>query len=45
MFLHEGREVRFCCNDCVKEFKKEPAKYLALLDAAAAGKALPTTDD
>jgi hypothetical protein len=42
---HEGREVRFCCADCVKEFKENSAKYLALLDAAAAGKALPATDD
>lgn len=31
---HEGREVRFCCKNCVKDFKKEPAKYLKLLDDA-----------
>lgn len=33
---YEGREVRFCCRDCVDEFKKDPAKYTAKLDAAAA---------
>ena len=34
---HEGREVRFCCKECVKTFKDDPAKYLALLDKAASG--------
>lgn len=29
------RLVRFCCDGCVDDFKKEPAKYLKLLDAAA----------
>lgn len=33
------RLVRFCCNDCVKDFNEAPAKYLALIDAAAAKKA------
>jgi YHS domain-containing protein len=31
---HEGREIRFCCGNCVQEFKKDPAKYLKLLDEA-----------
>ena len=31
---HEGREVRFCCKDCVADFKKDPKPYLAKLDAA-----------
>lgn len=29
------REIRFCCKSCVKKFNKEPAKYIAKLDAAA----------
>lgn len=29
------REVRFCCKGCLKKFSKDPAKYLAKLDAAA----------
>lgn len=31
-----ARLVRFCCKDCVNDFKKEPAKYLKLIDEAAA---------
>ena len=34
VYDHEGREVRFCCKNCVKDFKKEPAKYLKKLDDA-----------
>jgi hypothetical protein len=29
------RRVLFCCEGCVDDFKKEPAKYLAKLDEAA----------
>jgi hypothetical protein len=36
------RLVRFCCKDCVKDFEKEPAKYLAKLDDASAAKAKST---
>ncbi len=32
----EGREVRFCCTPCIKAFHEDPAKYLAILDEAAA---------
>jgi hypothetical protein len=32
------RLVRFCCKDCARDFRKDPAKYLALIDAAAAKK-------
>ena len=35
------RLIRFCCKDCVKDFKKDPAQYLKILDDAAAGKAKP----
>ena len=31
--------VRFCCKDCVKDFKKEPAKYLKMITDAAAKQA------
>lgn len=30
------RFVRFCCKDCVADFNKEPAKYLTMIDRAAA---------
>lgn len=31
-YVHEGRLIRFCCKDCIKDFKKEPAKFLKVLD-------------
>ena len=33
------RLVRFCCKDCIKDFNKEPAKFLKQIDEAAAAKA------
>ena len=39
------RLVRLCCNMCVPKFKKDPAKYLKLIDEAAAKKpATPATE-
>lgn len=32
-FVHEGREVRFCCAGCVDKFKKDPAGYWSKIDA------------
>jgi len=32
---HEGTEVRFCCNGCVKKFNADPAKFLAKLGKKA----------
>jgi hypothetical protein len=39
IYKQEGkpdRLVKFCCKQCIGKFKKDPAKYLAKLDAAAA---------
>jgi len=33
------RLVRFCCKDCIKDFKQDPEKYLHKIDAAVAAKA------
>lgn len=33
-FVHEGREVKLCCKSCLKDFKKEPAKFIAKIEAA-----------
>src|SRR5260221_2356868 len=33
------RLIRFCCKDCLKDFNENPAKYLKMLDDAAAAKA------
>ncbi len=32
------RLVRFCCKMCIPKFKKDPAKYLKLIDEAATTK-------
>lgn len=32
-YLHEGRLVRFCCAGCIAGFEKDPAKFIAALDA------------
>ena len=32
-FIYKGREIRVCCEGCVKDFKKEPEKYLKLIEA------------
>jgi hypothetical protein len=34
VFTYEGREVKLCCEGCLKDFKKNPAKYLKKMDAA-----------
>ncbi|MEE2883004.1 MAG: hypothetical protein VYD70_04695 [Planctomycetota bacterium] len=31
-FVHEGRQVRFCCRGCVPKFKANPDQYLAEVD-------------
>lgn len=36
VFIHEGREIKLCCESCIKDFKKETAKFVKKWDAAAA---------
>lgn len=31
---YEGREIQFCCKDCIDEFLKDPKTALAKIDAA-----------
>jgi len=38
VFTHEGREIQLCCKDCLKDFKKDPAKYVKKLDDAKKAK-------
>ncbi|MSR62302.1 MAG: hypothetical protein EXS08_07650 [Planctomycetes bacterium] len=33
-FVYGTRLVRMCCKNCIKGFQKEPAKYMASIDAA-----------
>lgn len=35
-FIHEGQEVRLCCKSCLKDFKKDPAKYMKKIEEAKA---------
>jgi YHS domain-containing protein len=35
-YEYKDREIKFCCKDCAKDFKKEPAKYVKKLEAAEA---------
>jgi len=34
VFVHEGREIKLCCKSCLKDFKKDTAKYIAKIEAA-----------
>ena len=34
VYLHEGRQIQFCCEACVKPFQENPALYLEAIDAA-----------
>ena len=39
VFVHEGQEIKLCCKTCLKDFKKDPAKYIKkLAEAQKAGK-------
>ena len=33
VITNDLREIKFCCKECVKDFKKEPAKYIKKIDA------------
>ncbi len=35
-FTHEGQEIQLCCKSCLKDFKKDPAKYVKKLNDAKA---------
>ena len=34
VFVEDGREVKLCCKSCLKDFKKDKAKYMAKIEAA-----------
>ena len=33
VFVRDGQEIKLCCKDCLAEFDKDPAKYMAKLNA------------
>ena len=36
IYEYKGREIKFCCKDCRKDFDKDPAKFIKKLEAAEA---------
>jgi hypothetical protein len=32
--VYKGQEIKFCCKDCPSDFKKNPEKYMKMLDEA-----------
>ena len=38
VFTYQGQEVKLCCKSCLKDFNKEPAKYLKKIDEASKDK-------
>jgi hypothetical protein len=36
VFTNDNREIKLCCKSCLKDFKKDPAKYMKKLEAAEA---------
>ncbi len=34
VFVHEGKEIKLCCKPCLKDFKKDTAKYLKKIEDA-----------
>ena len=34
VFTYQGREIKLCCQGCLKKFNKESASFLKQLDAA-----------
>ena len=35
-YEYKGKIYNFCCNACVKDFKKDPKKYIEKIEAAEA---------
>lgn len=38
---HEGRDLKFCCSECIRMFEKDPGKKTAKLDEAIVKQQLP----
>ena len=36
VYAYKGREIKFCCKGCLKDFKKDPAKYIKKIEEAEA---------
>ena len=36
VYRYKDREIKFCCQGCVKDFEKDPAKYIKMIEEAEA---------
>ena len=36
VYAYKDREIKFCCKSCLKDFNKDPKKYLKMIDEAEA---------
>jgi YHS domain-containing protein len=36
VYVYEGQEIKFCCKGCLKDFKKDSAKYMKIIQEAEA---------
>ena len=36
VYAYKGREIKFCCKGCLKDFNKDPDKYIKMIDEAEA---------
>lgn len=34
VLTHKGRQIKLCCDGCQKDFKADPAKFIAKIEAA-----------
>lgn len=42
-FVHEGQEIKLCCKNCQKDFKKDPTKFLKKMKETVAKEAAKGT--
>ncbi len=36
VYAYKGREIKFCCKGCLKDFNKDPGKYIKKIEEAEA---------
>jgi hypothetical protein len=36
VFTNDNREIKLCCKDCLKDFNKDPKKYIKKIEEAEA---------
>ncbi len=36
VYEYKGRQIKFCCKGCLKDFNKDPAKYIKKIEEAEA---------